>query len=76
MIVQAKDSTLDLILCDFIYLPVICINVKDYKGLTYNVLVAWETVESTYEPLDLIASDDPITCAEYALKHNLLDVPG
>jgi hypothetical protein len=40
------------------------------------VLVAWETGESTYEPLDFIASDDPITCAEYALKHNLLDEPG
>jgi hypothetical protein len=40
------------------------------------VLVAWEIGESTYEPLDLIASDDPITCAEYALKHNLLDEPG
>jgi hypothetical protein len=49
---------------------------KDYKGSTYNMLIAWETRESTYEPLNLIASDDPITCAEYALKHNLLDEPG
>jgi hypothetical protein len=48
----------------------------DYKGSTYNFLVEWETGESTYEPLDLIASDDPITCAEYALKHNLLDETG
>jgi hypothetical protein len=40
------------------------------------MLVAGETGESTYEPLDLIATDDPITCAEYALKHNLLDEPG
>jgi hypothetical protein len=40
------------------------------------VLVAWETGESTNEPLDLIAKDDPITCAEYALKQNLLDAPG
>jgi hypothetical protein len=76
MIVQANGSTFDLILCDCIYVPDICINLKDYKGSTYNVLVAWETGESTYEPLDLIASDDPITCAEYALKHNLLDEPG
>jgi hypothetical protein len=40
------------------------------------VLVEWETGEITYEPLDLIASDDPVTCAEYAKKHNLLDIPG
>jgi hypothetical protein len=76
MILQANGPTLDLIMCDCIYLPDICINLKDYKGSTYNVLVAWETGASTYEPLDLIASDDPITCTEYALKHNLLDEPG
>jgi hypothetical protein len=48
MIVQENGSTLDLILCDWIYVPDICINLKDYKGSTYNVLVAWETGESTY----------------------------
>jgi hypothetical protein len=42
----------------------------------YNVLVEWETGETTYEPLDMIASDDPVTCAEYAMKHNLLDTSG
>jgi hypothetical protein len=73
MIVQANVSTL---LCDCIYVPDICINLKDYKGSTSNMLVAWETGESTYEPLDFIASDDPIKCAEYSLKHNLLDEPG
>ena len=40
------------------------------------MLVEWESGESTYEPLDLIASDDPVTCAEYALKNNLLDQTG
>ena len=49
---------------------------KDYKGSTYNVLVEWESGESTYEPLDLIAGDDPVTCAVYALKSNLLDQTG
>ena len=49
---------------------------KDYKGSTYNVLVEWETGETTYEPLELIASDAPATCAEYAMKHSLLDTPG
>jgi hypothetical protein len=46
-IVEANGSTLDLILCDCIYVPEICINLKDYNGSTYNVLVAWETGEST-----------------------------
>jgi hypothetical protein len=76
MIVQANGSTLDFILCDCIYVPDICINLKAYKGSTSNLLVAWETGESTYEPFDLIASDAPITCAEDELKHNLLDEPG
>jgi hypothetical protein len=76
MIVQANGSALDLILCDCIYVPDIYINLKDYKGSTSNVLVAWETGESNYETLDLIASDYTITCAEYAFKHNLLDETG
>jgi hypothetical protein len=56
-IVKANDSTLDLILRDSLYVPDICINLKDYKGSTYNVLVTWEPGESTYEPLNLIASE-------------------
>jgi hypothetical protein len=48
----------------------------DYKGSTYNVLVEWETGETTYEPLDMIASDDPITCAQYAKENILLDTDG
>jgi hypothetical protein len=58
MIVQDNASTLDLILCDCIYVPDICIKRNDNKGSTYNVLVTWVTGASTYEPLDLIASDD------------------
>jgi hypothetical protein len=49
---------------------------KDYKGSTYNVLIEWETGETTYEPLDLIAKDDPITCANYAKQYNLLNTAG
>ena len=49
---------------------------RDYKGSQYNVLVEWETGETTYEPLDLIASDDPVTCAQYAKQHGLLDTEG
>jgi hypothetical protein len=49
---------------------------KDRKGSSYNVLVEWETGEMTYEPLTPIAVDDPVTCAEYAKKNNLLDTDG
>ena len=30
---------------------------KHYKGSKYNGKVEWETGETTYEPLDLIARD-------------------
>lgn len=49
---------------------------KNYKGSKYNVLVNWETGESTYEPLDVIRADDPVTCANYAKQQGLLDTPG
>jgi hypothetical protein len=48
----------------------------DYKGSTYNVKVEWETGEITHEPLSLIGTDDPVTCAAYAKKQGLLDQPG
>ena len=48
--------------------PLISVD-KSYKGSKYNILVEWETGESTYKPLDLIAKTDPVTCAIYA-KHN------
>ncbi len=48
----------------------------DYKGSSYNVLIEWENGEITAEPLNVIASDDPVTCAIYAKENNLLDVPG
>ena len=49
---------------------------RSYKGSKYNVLVEWETGESTYEPLDLIAKTDPVTCAIYAKQNGLLSTPG
>ena len=48
----------------------------DQKGSKYNVMVKWESGEVTYEPLALISKDDPITCAVYAKKHDLLDTTG
>ena len=49
---------------------------KNYKGSRFNVLVSWETGESTYEPLHIIAVDDPVSCAIYAKKNNLLEEEG
>ena len=49
---------------------------KSYKGSNYNVTVEWETGEITEEPLSLIASDDPVTCAVYAKQHDLLHLDG
>ena len=48
----------------------------NHKGSKYNVMVEWESGEVTYEPLTLISKDDPITCAAYAKKHDLLDTTG
>ena len=48
----------------------------DHKGSKYNVMVEWESGEVTYEPLTLISKEDPITCAVYAKKHDLLDTTG
>jgi Reverse transcriptase (RNA-dependent DNA polymerase) len=51
-------------------------NHPDYKGSTYNVMIEWETGEITSEPLQLIAADDPVTCAIYARDNDLLNLPG
>ena len=48
----------------------------NHKGSKYNVMVEWESGEVTYEPLTLISKNDPITCAVYAKKHDLLDTTG
>ena len=49
---------------------------ENYKGSKYNFMVEWETGEITEKPLSLIAADDPVTCAEYAKKHDLLLLDG
>ena len=46
------------------------------KGCKYNVLVDWGTGEKTYEPLSVLAADDPVTCASYAKENDLLHVDG
>ena len=45
-------------------------------GSEYNVKIAWETGEITYEPLDLMANQIPVDLALYAKNNNLLYKPG
>ena len=48
----------------------------DWKGSKYNDQVEWETGEITFEPLSIIACDDPVTCAAYAKENDLLALEG
>ena len=48
----------------------------NHKGSKYNVMIEWEPGEVTYEPLTLISKEDPINCAVYVKKHDLLDTTG
>ena len=47
-----------------------------YMGSAYNVKILWSDGSETYEPLHVIAADNPVTCALYAKKAGLLDTPG
>ena len=48
----------------------------NWKGCKYNVLVDWETGEKTYEPLSVLAADDPVTCSMHAKENDLLHIDG
>ena len=51
-------------------------NDRNYKGSRYNVKIQWEDGSTSWEPLDIVRKDDPVTCAQYAKEHDLLDTPG
>ena len=51
-------------------------NTPQYKGFKYNVKVEWENGEITHEPLDILAKDDPVTCAVYDRDNSLLELVG
>jgi hypothetical protein len=51
-------------------------HMPNYMGSDYNVLVQWEDGSKTFEPLKIIAQDDHVTCAEYAINNNLMDKRG
>ena len=44
---------------------------SNWIGSKWNVQVNWETGEISFEPLSVIAADDPITFAAYAKEKNL-----
>ena len=39
-------------------------------------MIEWENGEITTEPLSIIAADDPVVCAQYALDNKLLNLDG
>ena len=46
-----------------------------YNKCLYNVKILWEDDTETWEPLNVIMKDDPITLVSYALENDLLDQP-
>ena len=48
----------------------------NWKCSKWNIQIEWETCETTFEPLSVIAADDPITCAAYAKQKNLYNLDG
>ena len=48
----------------------------NWKGSKFDVLVEWETGAKTYEPLSVLAADDPVTCASYAKENDHLHIDG
>ena len=49
---------------------------EEYKGSTWNLHIEWENGEQTWEPLHLLAQDDPVSCAKYAKEQQLLNTDG
>ena len=47
-----------------------------YRGSLYNVLVDWDDGMQMWEPLNMIAKQDPVTLTKYAHDHDLLNKPG
>jgi hypothetical protein len=41
----------------------------------YNVKILWDDGSETYEPLEMVIKDDPVTLAAYARKNKLLEKP-
>ena len=48
----------------------------NYNGSPCNLRIEWENGEITDEPLNIIAADDPVSCAICGRDHGLLELPG
>ena len=48
----------------------------NWKGSKDNVQIEWGTGEITFEPLSVIAADDPITWAAYMKEKKLYNLDG
>ena len=46
-----------------------------YNGSSYNVRVRWSDGSETWEPLNMIGKDNPVTLAAYAKDNDLLEEP-
>ena len=46
------------------------------NGLPFNLIIDWENVEITNEPLNIIEADDLVSCAIYDRCNTLIDQPG
>jgi hypothetical protein len=53
------------------------LKVKDapHKGCKYNLEIEWEDGDITFERLDYIGADDPVSVAKYAQANDLFDIP-
>ena len=77
---EEQDSSMDQDLYKF--RAIIChegplkVTEPNWKGSKYNVQNEWETSEIIFEPLSVIAADDPITCAPYVKEKNLYNLVG
>ena len=47
-----------------------------YHGSLYHVLVSWDNGTQTWEALNLMAKQDPVTLVKYAQEHDLLNMLG
>ena len=47
-----------------------------YMGSSYNVKVLWTDGSITWEPLSVMMKSDPVTLAQFAKEHDMLDKPG
>ena len=43
----------------------------NWKDNKWNVQIEWETDEITFEPLSVIAADDPITCPAFMPRRKI-----